>query len=637
MEFKPLIISKSELVSKQNVINVSIETAKVDAIPFDIVLDKVLNNNYWNKVTDDEIELVAGFINGDITKPHRVCIGDAHVHALMGGATGKGKSVTLHAIINTLRYTYPPTELAIYHADFKKMEGNKYINKGGSVHHRAITGTSLPSYVTSMFEYVKDQMVFRERLYSFGGDATDLPIEQCSPSQILAKLAKESGISPIEKISHYKKYLKSGKIDILNKKIEEMNIKLKSLGMSLLSTVPTEMPRILFIVDEFQQAFLIDDDDAVDQLKKIIKAVTSKGRALGVHFFFASQNMSGTVPDDVLGQFDLRFILNCNPDISTDLLGNKLANELEIGQCIVCETSNDATGDKCIKVKVPLATDDALYAATLYGQKQSKVIGYNAPKMTYFDETVPEQEEGLKQIILKSKNISKIPKLILGSKCRLTPKLAPLLLDISRSKDSTLIVSTKDDQLYSMLHTVLRNIDAKENATIIFYDSSPEHEIDLSYLKNLASINTKKGLSEAVDLTETLKNISSIYENKTVYLVINKADIIEGLNKTVSYDEDEELIPFLTKLPGNMRLILTANKPSIKQDLQDSLRYILSGYTSVDTQYDLSLKKSLAEEVNTSDYLALYTDRVSGVSDLFKMYMSNNIITDTHSTEDLVI
>lgn len=624
MGFKPLKINRDEITFMAGEVNSSIKNAIIDGIPFDTVIEKVLRNEFWTGITDDEIVMCPGFVNGDVTKPLEVALGDKHVHALMGGATGKGKSVTLHALINHLRYKYPPNELAIYHADFKKMEGNKYLNKGGSVHHRAVTGTSQPSYVSSMFRHIKEQMVSREKLFTFGGTSVDLPIEHCSPNQILARLASEVGIEPIEKIAKYKKYLRDGKIDALNIKIQETNIKLKKLGMSMLDTVPTEMPRILFIVDEFQQAFLIDDDNAIDQLKTDIKAITSKGRALGVHLFFASQNMTGTVQDDILGQFDLRFILNCATDVSQDLLGNTLATELDIGQCLVSEFVSDSTGTKAVKVKVPYTSDNDLFKCTMFGVETAKINNMQIAPITYFDETIPEQEMNLKQILTHTKNIGKVPKFVIGKRCKLVKKAAPLLIDIDKGKDSLLIVSTKEEQLYSMLHTILRNIDAKEDAAIIYFDSSKYLETDLSYLTKLDKSNIKINITNTSDMTDAIKSLSSIYENKTLYLVYNKIDSLDGLNRTLIYDDDEDLIPTLIKPPHNVRFVATASKPNINNTLIDSFRYILSGYLGKESQMELGIKYSLADEVNSCEYLSLLTDRNKGVSELFKTYMSTN-------------
>lgn len=633
---KPVNIDKKEIARQQENINLTIENTPISAIPFTDVVNGPLKDKIWTGITDNEIELMPGYIDGDTTKPCIVSIGDAHVHALMSGATGKGKSVTLHAIINYMRYRYPPNELAIYHADFKRMEGNKYRLHGGSLHHRAITGTSSPSYVSSIFSYIKSVMVYRERLFSFGGENPNLPIEQCSPSQILAFLAHKVGITPIEKIKHYKQYIRDGKIGALNNEIKKVNEYLKSKGMTPLDLVPTEMARILLIVDEFQQAFEIDDDDAVDTLKKDIKALTSKGRALGVHLFFASQNMTGTVSDDILGQFDLRFILNCAPDVSTELLGNKLACELDIGQCIVSETASDPDGTKCITVKVPLSTDADLEECTKYGHETIQTINYKQQKMLYFDEQVPEQEETLKHLLDKSNVIKRTSKFLIGTPCIIQGKPVPVLTDLARPKDITLLISSKESQLYSMLHTMLRNIDVKDNSVIVYYDSAKELETDLSYLTKLPNGNIKQGLDNTINLSTSINTLSAIYESKTVYLVINKIDAIDGLNRAYTYDEDEELIPLLLKLPQNMRLILTANKANIKQDLLESVRYVLNGYVDVDTQYSLGLKRSYVEEVNVNEYLGLYTDKGNGQTNLFKMYMSNNLKSTT-ITEDLDI
>ena len=636
---KPISVDKQELNKHIVNVNNSIENAAIDIINYDTVTSNVLGGKFWEGSTSSNIELFAGYVNGDITKPHFVKIGDAHVHALMAGATGKGKTVMLHSILNYLRYKYSPSELAIYHADFKRMEGIKYLLEGGSVHHRAVTGTSLSSYVASLFKYIKDEMVSREKLYTFGGSAPpkDIPLEHCSPSQILARLSNKVGISSIEKLEKYKRYIEDGKIDALNKEIVEINTKLVSLGMTQLALYPTEMPRILFTVDEFQQAFEVEDESAVEDLRSDIKAITSKGRALGIHLFFASQNMSGTVPDDILGQFDLRFILNCSMDVSIDLLGNPSANSLDIGQAIVSEVVTDKDGTKGVVVKSPLITDEGLKECTRFGRNEVIKRNIKISKTSYFDETIPEQEKTLESFILKHGNLKKTNNIVLGKYCKILRKQTPLMFDVSRSKDTVLVVSTKDDQLYSALHTIIRNVDSKLNSVIMYFDSCRTMEFNDSYIKNLSTANKFLGVEDAEIILKNIKDMSNIYNNKTIYVIINKIEDIESLNKIATYtSEEEELLKIISKPPSNMRFILTSNKPNIKDDVLNSVRYLLTGYVSNDSQYELSINRALANEVNKCDYLMLYTDKIKGNSFSYKAFISNNYTVHSCSDELLI-
>lgn len=636
---KPIKFDKEEINRRIGIVNNSIKHSKVAIIDYSTVLTKVLNNQFWQGVTDENIDMFVGYINGDITKPHIVQIGDKHVHALMAGATGKGKTVTLHSMLNYLRYNYPPSELAIYHADFKRMEGIKYMLNGGSVHHRAVTGTSLSSYVASLFRYIKDEMVNREKLYTFGGSTPpdDLPLEQCSPNQILARLAHKVGISSIEKLAKYKKYLNDGKISQLNSEINRTNAYLDKIGMNKLALYPTEMPRILFMVDEFQQVFEMEDDNAVDILKSDIKAITSKGRALGIHLFFASQNMSGTVPDSILGQFDLRFILNCATDVSTDLLGNPLASTLDIGQCIVSEVVSDKEGTGGVVVKSPFITDAELKECTDFGIAEAKRLNMKLDKISYFDETVPEQEKTLENLLNKHNVLSRTYSIVLGKYCKILKKQAPLMFDISRSKDNILVVTSKDDQLYSVLHTLLRNVNMKSDSIIMYFDSSRELEFDKSYITNLKDSNIYLGMCDVVDINKNIKDMVNIFKNKTIYVVINKIEDIDSLNKVSNYgDEEDEFLKMISKPPSNVRFIFTANKPTIKDDVISNSRHLITGYLSNDAQYDLVVKRSLCAEVNATDYLMLYTDKAKGISELFKVFMSNNFKSKGQSNELLM-
>lgn len=227
------------------------------------------STGFWFNTTKRGINLRLG-IEETTKEPTPISLGDRCVHGLIAGQTGSGKSVLMHNLIFNLIGEYAPWELDLYLADFKRVELSKYMNESSVTPHVcACAATSEIRYVLSQIKYIVDCMNARENFFKRMG---------------------------IEKI----------------KKFRDMypNIVL---------------PRILLIVDEFQQMFLEASPKEAEEIRKMLTAIVKKGRATGVHIIFASQEMSHTLSSSDLANFRLRICLNCNPSVSMDVLGNKKA------------------------------------------------------------------------------------------------------------------------------------------------------------------------------------------------------------------------------------------------------------------------------------------------------------------------
>ncbi len=261
----------------------------------------------WMDKTLTGINLRPGNLNDDrdIFTPIRMC--DDNVHGLIAGRTGSGKSVYINALILSLITEYSPWELNLYLADFKKVELSRYMNnaddKNGNTpftpHINACAATSEIRYVISLIRYLVDCMNARQEFF--------------------ARL----GVTKIQEFRN-------------------------RYGLVL--------PRVLLIVDEFQQLFTEATNREAEEIQTMLNSITKLGRATGFHLIFASQEMSGTLRGNTLANFKIRMCLPCNQQISTDILGNSEAVNLDRGYVLINTESGDVQKNQ--RYRVPFIETD---------------------------------------------------------------------------------------------------------------------------------------------------------------------------------------------------------------------------------------------------------------------------------------
>jgi hypothetical protein len=176
--------------------------------------------------------------------------------ALLIGKPGSGKSNLLHVIIANSLLKYSPDELEIYLIDFKGgVEFTIYANKN-IPHIRTLAIESDREFGLSVLEGVEKKLLMREKEYS------------------------KEGVQNIEK--YHEKFPNR------------------------------RMPRVLLIVDEFQE-FFTEDDNIWRAVDDKFDRIVRKGRAFGINTIFSSQTLSGnSINKSTKELIDVRMALMCS-------------------------------------------------------------------------------------------------------------------------------------------------------------------------------------------------------------------------------------------------------------------------------------------------------------------------------------
>src|SRR6185295_17720 len=212
------------------------------------------NGELWSLDTAEEIRVPLG--RAGAKKLQYLSLGQGTTqHALIAGRTGSGKSTLLHVLITNLALWYSPDEVEMYLVDFKKGVEFKTYATHHLPHARVIAVESEREFGLSVLKKLDGELTRRGALFRDAG-AQDL-----------------AG------------YRKDGKI----------------------------MPRVLLIVDEFQE-FFVEDDKIGQESSLLLDRLVRQGRAFGMHVVLGSQTLGGaySIARATIGQMAVRIALQCS-------------------------------------------------------------------------------------------------------------------------------------------------------------------------------------------------------------------------------------------------------------------------------------------------------------------------------------
>ncbi len=235
-------------------IGAAARAAKRVEVPFEFIAPP--RESWWTGDSRAGIDVPLG--KAGATKRQHLTLGQGtSQHVLIAGRTGSGKSTLMHALITNLALCYSPDEIDLYLVDFKQ-------------------GVEFKIYAT--FELPHASVVAIESEREFGVSVLQrLDLEM----RLRADRFRDAGV---QDLSGYR---------------------------NAPGTPP--LPRILLVVDEFQE-FFVEEDRIAQEAALLLDRLVRQGRAFGVHVQLGSQSLGGafTLARSTLGQMAVRIALQCS-------------------------------------------------------------------------------------------------------------------------------------------------------------------------------------------------------------------------------------------------------------------------------------------------------------------------------------
>lgn len=235
----------------------AVRSSKVE-VPFDWIMPP--RESWWTGDSAEGIRVPIGRFGAQGRQMLELGQGTSQ-HVLIAGKTGSGKSTLLHVLITQTAMIYSPREVELYLIDFKKGVEFKAYASLAMPHARVIAVESEREFGLSVLQRLDGELSKRGELYRAAG-VNDL-----------ATYREHAARHP--DLPH--------------------------------------LPRLLLIVDEFQE-FFIEDDKIAQEASLLLDRLVRQGRAFGMHVLLGSQTIGGaySLARSTIDQMAVRIALQCS-------------------------------------------------------------------------------------------------------------------------------------------------------------------------------------------------------------------------------------------------------------------------------------------------------------------------------------
>jgi S-DNA-T family DNA segregation ATPase FtsK/SpoIIIE len=232
------------------------DTTRVQ-VPFEAIAPQ--NGDIWSLSAAEDIRVPLG--RSGARKLQYLTLGRGTAqHALVAGRTGSGKSTLFHVLITALGLWYSPEEVELYLVDFKKGVEFKTYAAHRLPHARVVAVESEREFGLSVLKRLDAELTRRGAMFRDAG---------------------------VQDMAGYRRYAAA-------------------------QGRPT-LPRVLLLVDEFQE-FFVEDDKLAQEASLLLDRLVRQGRAFGMHVVLGSQTLGGaySIARSTIGQMAVRIALQCS-------------------------------------------------------------------------------------------------------------------------------------------------------------------------------------------------------------------------------------------------------------------------------------------------------------------------------------
>ena len=393
------------------------EASRVE-VPFALVAPPC--SQLWTRDSSKELVVPIGRAGANHLQSLRLGIGTAQ-HGLISGKTGSGKSSLLHVLITNLALYYGPDQVEFYLVDFKK-------------------GVEFKTYVTAELPHARVIAVESEREFGVSVlERLDTELRQ------RGELYRQLGVQDLVGYREKRREARGHRPQATGQKPEMEGSDLPPL------------PRILLVIDEFQELFVADDKLAQDAAL-LLDRLVRQGRAFGIHVLLGSQTLSGaySLARSTLGQMAVRIALACSDADAHLILSDDNPAALQLsrpGEAIYNEQNGLVSGNEPFQV-VWLPDDQRRqYLAQI--KTQSRTTGQITRTPIVFEGNVPadpRDNHALQQFLSDPGGQTvREPTIWLGSSVRIEP---PTELTFRRQAGNHLLIVGQEDP-FGILATAL--------------------------------------------------------------------------------------------------------------------------------------------------------------------------------------